>query len=73
MKIKIGTAPVSWGIMEVAGWNAQAPYAKVLDEMAQAGYDGTELGPYGYLPSDPDSLMAELSSRRSKGSRRRER
>lgn len=64
MRIKIGTAPVSWGIMEVEGWNGQAPYAKVLDEMAEAGYDGTELGPYGYLPSEPERLIAELSSRR---------
>ncbi|PYT05464.1 MAG: xylose isomerase, partial [Acidobacteria bacterium] len=63
MRIKIGTAPVSWGIMEVEGWNGQAPYAKVLDEMAEAGYQGTELGPYGYLPSEPERLIAELSSR----------
>jgi len=63
MKIKIGTAPVSWGIMEVEGWNGQAPYAKMLDEMAQAGYEGTELGPYDYLPSEPQRLKAELSSR----------
>jgi inosose dehydratase len=63
MKIKIGTAPVSWGIMEVEGWNGQAPYANVLDEMAEAGYEGTELGPYGYLPPEPERLMAELSSR----------
>jgi inosose dehydratase len=63
MKIKIGTAPVSWGIMEVEGWNGQAPYAKVLNEMAESGYEGTELGPYGYLPSEPERLMAELSSR----------
>jgi inosose dehydratase len=63
MKIKIGTAPVSWGIMEVEGWNGQAPYAKVLDEMSEAGYQGTELGPYGYLPSEPERLRAELSSR----------
>src|SRR6185369_13736655 len=63
MKIKIGTAPVSWGIMEVEGWNGQAPFASVLDEMARAGYEGTELGPYDYLPSDPQRLKAELSSR----------
>jgi inosose dehydratase len=63
MKIRIGTAPVSWGIMEVEGWNGQAPYAKVLDEMAEAGYEGTELGPYDYLPSEPERLREELSSR----------
>jgi inosose dehydratase len=49
--------------MEVEGWNGQAPYAKVLDEMAEAGYEGTELGPYGYLPSEPERLRSELSSR----------
>ncbi|MFY9555983.1 MAG: TIM barrel protein [Blastocatellia bacterium] len=63
MQIKIGAAPVSWGIMEVEGWNGQAPYSKVLDEMAEAGYEGTELGPYGYLPAEPERLIAELSSR----------
>lgn len=63
MKIKIGTAPVSWGIMEVEGWNGQAPYAKVLDEMAEAGYEGTELGPYDYLPTEPERLKEQLSAR----------
>ena len=62
-KIKIGTAPVSWGIMEAEGWNGHQSYARVLDEMAEAGYDGTELGPYGYLPTEPERLIAELSSR----------
>ena len=63
MKIKVGTAPVSWGIMEAEGWNGHQAFARVLDEMAQAGYEGTELGPYGYLPTDPARLMAELTSR----------
>ena len=62
-KIKVGTAPVSWGIMEAEGWNGHQAYARVLDEMAEAGYEGTELGPYGYLPTEPQSLIAELSSR----------
>jgi len=63
MGIKIGTAPVSWGIMEVEGWDGRVAYGRVLDEMAEAGYEGTELGPYGYLPSEPERLLAELSSR----------
>jgi inosose dehydratase len=62
-KIKVGTAPVSWGIMEPEGWNGHQAYARVLDEMAEAGYEGTELGPYGYLPTEPQRLIAELSSR----------
>ncbi len=63
MTIKVGNAPVSWGVMEVAGWGEQLPYSKVLDEIAEAGYAGTELGPYSYLPTDPTVLTSELSAR----------
>lgn len=63
MAIKIGTAPVSWGILEVEGWGGQQSFESVLDEMQQAGYGGTELGPYDYFPSDPQRLTAELSAR----------
>src|SRR5438874_99141 len=64
MTIKVGSAPVSWGIMEVEGWGDQTPFGQVLDEIAEAGYEGTELGPYGYLPTEPRRLKAELSARR---------
>jgi inosose dehydratase len=40
------------------------PYSRVLDEMARAGYTGTELGPYGYLPAQPGQLEEELKKRR---------
>ena len=63
MNIKVGNAPVSWGVMEVADWGEQIPYRKVLDEIAEAGYAGTELGPYGYFPTEPNELAAELSAR----------
>ena len=63
MSMKVGNAPVSWGVMEVAGWGDQIPYRKVLDEIAEAGYAGTELGPYGYFPTEPNELTSELSSR----------
>jgi len=49
--------------MEAEGWNGHQAYARVLDEMAEAGYEGTERGPYGYLPTEPERLIAELSSR----------
>jgi inosose dehydratase len=49
--------------MEVDGWDGQQAYGEVLDEMAEAGYEGTELGPYGFLPTEPERLTAELSSR----------
>lgn len=63
MGFKVGNAPVSWGIMEVEGWSNQKPYSELLDEMAQAGYAGTELGPYGYFPTEPEQLQRELSAR----------
>ncbi len=63
MPIRIATAPVSWGIMEVEGWARQQTYAQVLDEMVQAGYRGTELGPYGFLPTDSQELKHELAIR----------
>ncbi len=63
MNIKVGSAPVSWGIMEVADWGEQIPYRQVLDEIAKTGYAGTELGPYGYFPTEPNELAAELSAR----------
>ena len=63
MNIKVGNAPVSWGVMEVEGWGEQVPYRKVLDEIVKAGYTGTELGPYGYLPTEPNELKSELSAR----------
>jgi inosose dehydratase len=49
--------------MEVADWGEQIPYGKVLDEITAAGYAGTELGPYGYFPTEPHELMSELSTR----------
>lgn len=64
MPIRIATAPVSWGILEVEGWGKQKPYDQVLDEIVQAGYTGTELGPYGFLPTDSEQLKSELAKRR---------
>ena len=63
MSIQIATAPVSWGILEVEGWARQKGYGEVLDEMVQAGYTGTELGPYGFLPTESDKLRHELEKR----------
>ncbi|MCA1591937.1 MAG: TIM barrel protein [Acidobacteria bacterium] len=63
MNIKVGNAPVSWGVMEVAGWGEQISFRQVLDEITEAGYAGTELGPYGYFPTEPKLLTSELSAR----------
>jgi inosose dehydratase len=53
---------VSWGVYEADRPNP--PFGVVLDAIAQAGYEGTELGPYGYLPTTPDALDRELKARR---------
>ncbi len=63
MTIRIANAPVSWGIYEFEGLAQKYPYTQVLDEMIETGYDGLELGPWGYLPTDPDTLRPELEKR----------
>jgi inosose dehydratase len=60
--MRVGNAPVSWGVYE-AGVATNPPFSRILDAIAEAGYSGTELGPYGYLPSDPETLRAELRKR----------
>lgn len=49
--------------MEIDSWGTRKPYREVLDEMVAAGYAGTELGPYGYFPTDAGELLGELSAR----------
>jgi inosose dehydratase len=52
MPIRVANAPMSWGSMEHLELPAEYPYTCVLDEINAAGYSGTELGLYGFLPSD---------------------
>ena len=60
--IKVANAPVSWGVIEkVEG--ERSVYSRVLDEIAETGYAGTELGDWGFLPTDPDLLATELDAR----------
>ena len=63
MKLRLASAPVSWGIFEFEGIEPRYRWSQVLDEIAATGYEGTELGPYGYLPTDPELLGRELQSR----------
>lgn len=62
--IQVANAPCSWGVLEFDGASAPKPFAAVLDEMRLAGYDGTELGDWGFMPTDPIRLARELSHRR---------
>lgn len=57
----IGNAPCSWGINYPTG-NA-VTWEAYLDQVADAGYGGTELGPLGFLPTDPGALAAALAAR----------
>ncbi len=58
----IGNAPCSWGITYPTG--NRYTWQTYLDEVAAAGYRGTELGPFGFLPKDAARLRAELAQRR---------
>lgn len=62
MKITIGSAPDNWGVWFPSD-PLQTPWHRFLDELVEAGYEWTELGPYGYLPSDLPTLKAELGKR----------
>jgi len=62
MKITIGSAPDNWGVWFPSD-PLQTPWQRFLDELVEAGYEWTELGPYGYLPTDLLTLRAELGRR----------
>ncbi|MBC2638812.1 MULTISPECIES: sugar phosphate isomerase/epimerase [unclassified Rhodococcus (in: high G+C Gram-positive bacteria)] len=61
MTIRLAGAPISWGVSEVEGWGHQLDPDRVLAEMRAAGLAATELGPDGFLPSDPHELTDTLA------------
>jgi len=61
--IRVANAPCSFGILEFDSPSVPAPYGTVLDEIKQTGYAGTELGDWGFMPTDPGRLRAELAAR----------
>lgn len=64
-RLLVGNAPCSWGTLEFEQIKGeQIPYDRMLDELVETGYTGTELGEWGYMPSDPVLLRAALESRR---------
>src|SRR2546430_17063559 len=65
-RFNFASAPDSWGVLDYPGPSWEQSYEKMLDEMVEAGYTGTELGPYGYFPTDPGVLRAQLEKRKLK-------
>src|SRR5690242_14660134 len=63
-QVRVGNAPCSWGTLEFEGVKGeQIAFDRMLDELAETGYTGTELGDWGYMPTDPAVLKAELDRR----------
>src|SRR6201996_7221797 len=65
-RFTFASAPDSWGVLDYPSPSWEQSYQKMLDEMVEAGYTGTELGPYGFFPTDAGVLSAELSRRKLK-------
>jgi inosose dehydratase len=60
-RIRVANAPCSWGTIE--GFGEAVPWQTMLDELVETGYEGSELGDLGYLPSEPEALRDALTER----------
>lgn len=61
---RIANAPCSWGTLEFEGLSGERiEYTQMLDELVATGYTGTELGDWGFMPTTPTALAAELQRR----------
>jgi len=63
MTIRVANAPCSWGILEFDGMAEPIGAMRVLDEIAASGFAGTELGDWGFLPTQPSALREVITSR----------
>ena len=62
--IGMGNAPCSWGTLEFEGVEQDAiDCTRMLDELKGTGYAGTELGDWGFMPTDAPALRGKLASR----------
>ncbi len=62
-KLHLGTAPDSWGVWNPSGDPLQVSWERYLDEVKEAGYRYSELGPFGYLPTDPGIVREAYAQR----------
>jgi inosose dehydratase len=59
-RIRVANAPCSWGVLEFDLEGVASGGERVLSEMAATGFVGTELGDWGFLPTDPPALKTML-------------
>lgn len=59
--IKIANAPCSWGALEFDLEAAAPDHVQVLREINETGYVGSELGDWGFMPTDPTQLHSVVS------------
>jgi len=61
--IQIANAPCSWGALEFELEGKSLGFRQVLSEMVETGYAGTELGDWGFMPSNPEELRKVLDEK----------
>ncbi len=59
--IKLSIAPIAWTNDDLPELGAHIPFEQCIDEMATAGFTGTEIG--NKFPMDPDILKPALDQR----------
>ena len=66
-ELLVGNAPCSWGLLENQDKSKAIKFNQMLDELVETGYTGTELGDWGFMPTDPAQLKAELAQAEQRG------
>jgi inosose dehydratase len=61
LRVRVGTAPVNWNNQDVPDYRPKTPYEQMLDEMAAAGYAGTEID--SSFPHNPEQVKRDLRVR----------
>jgi inosose dehydratase len=61
-RLTVGVCPDQWGVWFPED-EKQIPWEKALDEMAEAGFEVMETGPFGYFPKDAAALQKAMDDR----------
>ena len=66
-EVTIRSAPISWDVLSFDGSKTSGlTFSQMLDGIAAAGYEGTEIAVNGFFPADAESLRAALKKRNLK-------